>query len=51
MAKKVRMNMFLFCCALLGALPVGLILLALLNITLGQLSDPEFCGWLRPSPR
>jgi len=37
--------MFLFCCALLGALPVGLILLALLNITLGQLSDPEFL-WL-----
>ncbi|MDD3257725.1 MAG: molybdenum ABC transporter permease, partial [Methanocorpusculum sp.] len=45
MAKKLRMNSFLFCCALLGALPVGLILLALLNITLGQLSDPEFL-WL-----
>jgi len=45
MAKKLRMNSFLFCCALLGALPVGLILLALINITLGQLSDPEFL-WL-----
>lgn len=42
MTAKLKFNGFLFGCAILGALPVGLILLALINITTGQLADPEF---------
>lgn len=38
----MRLNTFLFTCSLLGAIPVGLILLALINIALGQLSDPVY---------
>ncbi len=42
MKPQFRCTPFLFACALLGALPVGLIVLALINITLGQLSDPAY---------
>ena len=42
MVKKIRVTGFLLGCSLLAALPVGLILLALINITTGQLTDPEF---------